>query len=378
MGDEKENQSAKGKEGAAVTQPGAKVGRASLVVLALIVLSLGWYLVSDRYAPSTSQARVQGYVVGVAPEVAGRITQVWVSNNQEVEAGGRLFEVDPSKYEIALARARSDFEKARSQVEAGNAAVSASRASLVAAEANALRARQDYERLRRLRETDAGTISLRRLESSQASLDQALAKVTAAEADIKRAIEQKGGEDDSSNAILLSARAAVEKAELDLSNTVVTASTDGLITDLRADVGQYAGTGNPVLTLIAIHDLWINAEFTENNLGNLREGDRAEIVFDSLPGRVFMGEVRSIGLGVSTGQPPPPGTLPSVTNNRDWLRQAQRFRVEVGFSLGDMALRRQMRLGGQATVIVYSQDATITRWLGKIYIRLLSWLSFAY
>ncbi len=365
-------------ESSEVQSPGGGARRGGLIILTLIIASLLWYLASDRYAPYTSQARVQGYVIGVAPEVAGNVTQIWVGNNQEVEAGQRLFEVDPTQYRIALARAESDLANARSQVQAGDAAVTSARANLEAAQANELRARQDYQRLARLREDDPGTISLRRLESSRASLDQAVAKVAAAESDIQRAIEQKGGEDDESNAILLSAQAALEKARLDLDNTVVSASTRGLITDLRADVGQYAGAGKAVMTLITIHDLWINAEFTENNLGHMRPGSRAQIVFDAVPGRVFDGEVRTVGLGVSAGQAPAPGTLPSVSNSRDWLRQAQRFPVEVGFRGQDEQLLRQLRIGGQAAVIVYSEEATITRWLGSLFIRLMAWLSYAY
>ncbi|MEE4110074.1 MAG: HlyD family secretion protein [Halieaceae bacterium] len=357
---------------------GGAAKRGGLVLALLIVLSLAWYLAADRYAPYTSQARVAGYVIGVAPEVAGRVTQVWVDNNREVEAGDRLFEIDPSQYRIALARAESELANARSQVQAGNAAVEAARASLRAAEASELRARQDYERLSRLREEDPGTISQRRLESSRASLDQARARVAAAEADIQRAIESMGGEDEASNAILEAARTAVEKARLDLANTLVTARTRGMITDLRADVGQYAQAGAPVLTLIPVNDLWINAEFTENNLGHLVPDARAEVVFDALPGHVFPARVRSIGLGVSAGQAPPPGTLPSVSNSRDWLRQAQRFPVEIGFSADDEELRRQLRIGGQASVIVYSDKAAITRFLGRLYIRLMSWLSYAY
>jgi multidrug resistance efflux pump len=202
--------------------------------------------------------------------------------------------------------------------------------------------------------------------------------VSAAEADIQRAIEQKGGDDDAANAILQAARSAVDKARLDLDNTRVLAPASGLITDLRADVGQYAGTGKAVMTLIAIHDLWISAEFTENNLGHMQAGAAAEIVFDARPGRVYSGSVRSIGLGVSAGQAPAPGTLPSVSNDRDWLRQAQRFPVEIGFSADDAALRRQLRIGGQASVIVYSDAAFLTRWLGKLYVRVMSWLSYAY
>lgn len=357
-------------------QPAVK--RTTWIVFALIVGSLSWYLLSDRYAPYTSQARVQGYVVGVAPEIAGTVTKVHVGNNQEVEEGDALFEIDPSQYQIALSRAESDLINAQSQVDAGNATVASARANLTAAKANELRASQDYARLKRLRETDPGTLSLRRLESSKASLDQARAKVVAAEADIQRAIEQKGGDDDGSNAILLSAKAAVEKARLDLANTVVKASSRGLVTDLRADVGQYAGTGKPVMTLIAIHDLWINAAFTENNLGHMQPGSPAEIVFDALPGTVFAGNVRNVGLGISAGQAPAPGTLPSVSNSRDWLRQAQRFPVEVGFELRDDKMLRQLRIGGQASVIVYSDDAWLLRLLGRGYIRLMSWLSYAY
>jgi multidrug resistance efflux pump len=278
-----------------------------------------------------------------------------------------------------LKKAQSDLVNARSQVDAGSAAVESARANLRAALANELKAEQDYNRLSRLHREDPGTISVRRLEVSRASLDQARAQVVAREADIQRAIEQKGGDDDENNAILKAAQSAVEKAQLDLDNTVVEAASRGVITDLRADVGQYAGTGSPVLTLVAIHDVWINAEFTENNLGHLRPGTPVEILFDVLPGQVFEGEVRSIGLGVSEGKPPAPGTLPTIDNSRDWLRQAQRFTVVIGFDVDQHeTLRRQLRVGGQASVIAYTDDQGILRLLGRAYIRLMSWLSYAY
>ena len=143
--------------------------------------------------------------------------------------------------------------------------------------------------------------------------------------------------------------------------------------------GQYAGTGAPVLTLVAIHDVWINAEFTENNLGHLRPGSRVEILFDVVPGRVFAGQVRSIGVGVSVNQPPPPGTLPTIDNNRDWLRQSQRFPVVIGFNLEEHEeLRRQLRIGGQVSVIAYAEGHGALELLGKLYIRLLSVLAYAY
>jgi multidrug resistance efflux pump len=363
------------KDGAAT----ASVKRGTLLISAVILLSLLWYLLADRFTPYTTQARVQGYVVGVAPKVAGVVTQVWVGNNQEVEAGQALFEIDRSQYEIALKKAQSDLESAHRQVDAGSAGVESARANLRAALASELKSEQDYKRLERLHSEDPGTISVRRLEVSRASLDQARANVAAREADIQRAIEQKGGDDEENNAILKSARSAVDKAQLDLDNTIVEASSRGVITDLRAEVGQYAGTGSPVMTLVAIRDVWINAEFTENNLGHLRPGSPVEILFDALPGQVFDGTVRSIGLGVSEGQAPPPGTLPTVENDRDWLRQSQRFMVVIGFDVDQQeALRRQLRVGGQASVIAYSEGHGILELLGKAYIRLMSWLSYAY
>ena len=355
------------------------VKKGALAIFLVILISLVWYLLADRFTPYTTQARVQGYVVGVAPKVGGLVTQVWITNNQEVEEGQPLFEIDPSQYRIALDKAQSDLQTARNQVDAGSAGVDSARANLRAALANELKAQQDVTRLERLHRGDPGTISVRRLEVSRASLDQAKAQVAAAEATIQQAIESKGGDEEESNAILKSAFAAVEKAKLDLSNTVVRASSRGVVTDLRADAGQYAGTGNPVMTLLAIHDVWINAEFTENNLGHLHAGSPVEILFDVLPGQVFDGEVRSIGLGVSTGQAQPPGTLPTIQNNRDWLRQSQRFPVVIGFDVNQQAaLRQQLRVGGQASIMAHTDGHGVLKLLGKVYMRLMSWLSYVY
>lgn len=355
------------------------VKKGGLLIVLVILLSLVWYLLADRYTPYTTQARVGGYVVGVAPKVAGIVTEVFVRNNLAVDAEQPLFQIDRSQYQIALEKAVSDLESARRQVEAGTAGVESARAALRSAEANAVRARKDLQRLKRLRDQDAGTISMRRLENSQASLDSALARVSKAKSDVQRAIEQKGGEDDSNNATLKAARSAVEKAQLDLDNTLVRASAAGVITDLRTDVGQFAGTGSPVMTLISLSDVWVDAEFTENNLGYLEVGSEVEILFDVLPGRVFKGKVRSIGYGVGAGSGNAPGTLPVISNNRDWLRQAQRFpvRVEINRAEAD-ELYGQLRIGGQASVVGYTEGHGFLNLLGKFYVRLMSVFAYAY
>ncbi len=349
------------------------------LILALIILTIIWYLVADRFAPYTTQARVETYVVGVAPKVSGLIEKVHVQNNQQVEAGQLLFKIDPANYQIALDKALSDLENTRNQVNAGDAAVDNAKANLVAAKANQLKAEQDLKRLQRLYDDDPGTISVRRIEVSQSNLTQAQAKVRSAQAGIVQAIEQKGGEDSQNNALINAALSAVAKATLDLENTKVIAQSSGVITNLSVDTGQFASAGNPVMTLVAIHDVWINAEFTENNLGHLQINSDVEILFDALPGDVYQGKIRSIGIGISSGKKTSPGSLPSIDNNRDWLRQSQRFPVIIEFNVREQQINpKQLRVGGQASVVAYSEEGGFIRWLGELHIRIMSWLSYAY
>ena len=346
-------------------------------VVVVIVLSLVWYLLADRYTPYTQQARVEAFVVPVASEVAGRVTQVRVRNNQDVAAGAVLFDVDAEQYRIALDRARADLDATRRQIGASTAGIDSAQASLRAAQANEVRARQDSSRLERLYSDDRGTISLRRLEIARANLAQAVSQVAAARAEVQRAREQEGGSEED-NAKLRSAAAAVQKAELDLANTQVRAPAAGLVTDLRTDAGQFAAAGKPVMTLIAIHDVWINAEMTENNLGHVDPGTPVAIILDALPGQIFEGRVRSVGYGVSVGTPTQPGSLPTVQNSRDWLRPAQRFLVAIDLDPGQLPSLRGIRVGGQAEVMAFPHPGNPLNPLGRLYLRLMSWLSYAY
>ncbi|MFL1527246.1 HlyD family secretion protein [Pseudomonas sp. O230] len=349
-------------------------------VLLLIVLSLAWYLLADRYTPYTQQARIGAFVIPVAAEVAGRVTRVNVRNNQDVKAGDVLFEVDSQPYQIAVDRARADLESTRRQIGASTAGIASAQANLRAAQANELKARQDNQRLEGLYREDPGTISVRLLEVSRANREQAVSQVAAARAEVQRAREQEGGSAED-NALLRSAATALSKAELDQANTQIRARSAGLITDLRTDAGQFAAAGSPVMTLIAIHDVWISADMTENNLGRIRLDTPVAIVLDALPGEVFDGRVRSVGYGVSVGQTPAPGTLPSVQNSRDWLRPAQRFPVIIEFSEDSMArLRdsRAIRAGGQAEVMAFPTQGNLLNPLGRVFVGLMSWLSYAY
>ena len=362
---------------AAAAKPGKGTRLGAIIVLILIVASLAWYFVSDRLTPYTSQARVQAFVVPVAAEVSGKVLKVHVKNNDEVQRGQPLFDIDPTQYQIALQRSRSDYESVRLSVNASNAAVEAAKASVQAAIANDVYAQQDATRLEQIHKEDPGALSVRRVESAQATRIKASSQVEAARADLRRA-QETAGERGEKNAQLLSARAAIEKAELDLKRTQVVAPARGTVTDLRTDVGQFAQAGAAAMTLIAIHDLWISADMTENNLGNVKPGDMAEIVLDVMPGQVLKGRVRSVGTGVGSGQQAQPGTLPAIENSRDWLRQSQRFPVAVEFDPSERERLHGVRIGGQADVLIYTGEYDLMNWLAGVFIGAMSYFSYLY
>lgn len=360
------------------TAPSGKGTRIGAIILFLLIVgSLVLYFIADRVTPSTSQARIQAFVVPVAAEVAGKVNEMKVRNNAEVEAGAILFVIDKGPYEIALQKSQSDYETVRRTVNASVEAVGSAEAALQAAEANSKLADVDATRQERLYTEDQGAISVRRLEMVQATRVEAVSQVKKAEADLRKAKESAGDAGDR-NAQLLSAKAAIAAAELDLANTTVTAPVRGKVTDLQVEVGHFAQPGAPLVTLIAGNNLWISADMTENNLGHIDIGDEAAIALDILPGRVLKGRVRSISNGVSSGQEAKPGTLPPIDNNRDWLRQAQRFPVAIEFDSPEPEVLRHARIGGQAEVLVFTGDNPLMNQISSAWIWFKSQLSYLY
>jgi multidrug resistance efflux pump len=347
----------------------------TLRLLALSLVILVAYLFFDRMTPYSSQARVHALVVPIASEVSGTVVEVAVATNQQVSAGSLLFRIDPTQYQLAVAGAEASLDAARESVGVSEAAIPAAEANVRAAEANVGQARQDAVRLKRIKEQDPGALSDRRIETAEATLKVAIEQQAAAEANLEQARQNLGraGED---NSRILQANAALEQARVNFERTTVKAPTDGVVTDVRVDTGNFAGAGVPQMTFVSTEDVWIQADLTENNLGNVDAGDRAGVIFDVYPGRVFEGTVRDLSFGVAVASTPL-GSLPSVENDRQWLRDAQRFPVVVDFEMPREDVQR-LRVGAQASVIVYTNDNVVLRLLGGLYLRLASLFSYAY
>ncbi len=356
---------------------GDPVRRWTLILLALALILLVIHLRADRFTPYTSQARLNALVVPVAAEVSGSIVAVEVANNELVTAGQTLFRIDPDRYELAVQTAQANLEAARQAVGVSTANVESARAAVSSAQSRLRQSTLDFERLQRIAEEDPGAISERRVESAGSSRDVAEAQLESARANLSRALEDLGREGEE-NSRILQAQAALNQALIDLGNTTVVAPGEGVVTDVRIDRGTFAAAGAPQMTFIGTTNVWVRADFTENNLGHIEAGDEVEILFDVLPGRVFSGTVREIGFGVQVDSAPL-GALPSIQNDRNWLREAQRFSVLVDLTeLPDQQDRRRLKVGSQASVIVYTGGHPLLGWLGRLYIRAASVLTYAY
>jgi multidrug resistance efflux pump len=134
-----------------------------------------------------------------------------------------------------------------------------------------------------------------------------------------------------------------------------------------------------LMTFIGIHDVWIQADFTENNIAHVDPGDPVEFVLDVWPGRVLKGRVRSIAFGVAAAESvSAPGQLPSIQTSRDWIRDAQRFPVLIDIDDLEEAGELRLRAGGQANVIVYTGEHPLINALGRFLVRFTGLLSYAY
>ena len=348
----------------------------TFILLGLCVVLMFYYLVADRLTPFTSQARVHALVIPIAAEVSGSVTDVGVNSNQAVSEGDILFQIDRERYQLAVTTAEASLQSARQATGASSANVDAAQAQVVSARAGLLQAQQDATRLQRIKEEDPGAISERRLEIAEASYAASQGSLQAAEANLERA-RQDFGEEGDTNSRILQAQTALDQAVINLDRTSVRAPVAGIVTDVRVNRGNFAQAGAPLMTFLASENIWLQADFTENNLGNISEGDAVEIVFDALPGKVVKGRIRNTGFGVNVDSAPL-GSLPTIENNRQWLRDAQRFSVLVDFDLPSSDDQLSIRVGAQASVMVYADSGWLFNTIAKIKIRVNSILTYAF
>jgi multidrug resistance efflux pump len=346
--------------------PANPLRRAALIVVAVIILLFALSIVMERLTPLSSQAVVQAYVVRMAPDVAGRVIGVDVSDNARVDEGQVLFRIDPVPFEIAVAEAQAQVEQVGQTLGASTAAVDSAQARVVEETAKLENVQAQTERIFEL--VKRGVYPVAKADTARAAQDAARAALTGSQADLAKAREELGPKG-ADNPQLKAALATLERARLNLLYTTVKAPADGLVSNLQLATGQFIGAGQAALTFIDLSTVWVSAEFKENSLEYMSTSDRAELVFDSLPGAVFKAHVESIGWGVSQNSVDPNTGLPTIKNATGWVRDPQRFPVRL--IVDETPPRGSVRFGSQVNVVVYAGNNPVTDALGAVFIRLI-------
>jgi multidrug resistance efflux pump len=352
--------------------PHDPVRRWTLIILAAIIVLFLYSVIADRLTPYTSQATVHAFIVRMAPEVAGRVLEVPVADNQRVKAGETLFRIDPQPYEIALKQAEARLASVGQTIGASTAAVTSAQERLIEAQAKLDNVRDQANRVLQL--VEKGVYAKARADMATQELQVAEANAREAESEVERARQELGpqGQD---NPQFREALANVEQAKLDLVHTTVVAPSDGVITNLQLIDGEFVAVGQAALTFIDTSDVWIDANFRENSLENIRAGDPVGLVLDTLPGRVYAAKVKSVGWGVSQGSVDPETGLPKINDSMGLVRTPQRFAVKIEPDRKDF-VPGSVRYGSQANVIVYATGNPIVNAIGALWMRLVAILTY--
>ena len=302
--------------------------RKLLLLLAPLVVVAGalfFYLHGGRYE-STDNAYLQSGLVSVSPNVAGRVIAVEVRNNQVVKRGDVLFRIDPAPYQAAVDEAQAELAAARTQVGSLRANYAQGESELAAARQRVLFANREAARQKAL--VAEGI-------SSQAQYDQALlAARTAAQAiqtttqqnaSVQASLSGNVGGPVAAQPGVQRAQAALDRARLNLSYTVVRAAQDGTAAKVdQLQVGDYVTAARPVFSLAGTR-MWVEANFKESQLRYMRLGQPATVTVDAFPDLQLTAHLSSFSPGTGNSF----SVLPAENATGNWVKVVQRLPVEL-------------------------------------------------
>ncbi len=352
-----------------------------LIVLVAIGVGLAKYW-DFLVNPWTRNGQVRAEVIQITPRVSGPIVTLKIKDNQKVNQGDILFEIDPRTFKAALDQAKAQYDMAKDNYSAGLKKIDAAKAQLDAATASVKQARStileiestivknkaEYQRQQEMLPKKATSkksversranyeVAVERRKGAIAGLAQTVAAQMQKEADLAE-IKASVGEHGDANASLRQAKAALEQAELNMDFSVVTAPVTGYVTNLNLRYGSHAVANQPALALVDISSFWVDGFFKETLVGNVQQGDKAVVTLMSYPDQPIEGVVDSLGWGISQ-QDGSTGfeLLPTVSATFDWIRLAQRVPVKV--YLVEIPNNIALRVGTTASVQVMSKSRT--------------------
>lgn len=324
-----------------------RLGRiAAMLSVPLLLLAVGAYfwLTSGRTV-STDNAQVNAHVVEVSAEVAGRISEVLVGENQHVRRGDLLFRLDPEPFRIALAEADAAVGNAQLTVAQLESTFHAKQADTQKSTSDVSLARDTFRRQQEL--LARGFTTRASFDAAKAGLAAAEAQQASARSEAESARAVIGTSAQGGHPQIEAAIAARDKARLDLKRTEIRAPIDGRVSQSdKLQPGTMAIQMLPMVNIVSDSGYWIDANFKETQLDRIRVGQRADIELDAIPGRTLKGHV--IGINAGTGSQF--SLLPPQNATGNWVKVTQRVPVRIQI---DDRLDRPLVAGWSAHVTVY-------------------------
>lgn len=292
----------------------------------LVVAGLVFYLLTGRYV-STDDAYIQSARVDISTEVAGRIAEIDVHDNQMVHKGQVLFRLETPRFRIAVANAQAQLAAARLKVPALKAAYRQRQADEAAARSTLAFATREFDRQTRL---EAQGISSRaQLDQAKTSFQSAQQQLAAAQQQTASALADLAGNPDAdaeSLPLVQQAQAVLDHALLELSYTTVYAPSDGIVAKVeQIQVGDHINAATPLFALMSATNIWVEANFKETDLTYMRPGQDATFTVDAYPGRTFHGTVTSTSPGTGSSF----SLLPPENSSGNWVKVVQRLPVRL-------------------------------------------------
>ncbi|NHO65439.1 HlyD family secretion protein [Aestuariicella hydrocarbonica] len=301
-----------------------------MLVVPVLLMAAGFaYFLSGQNYVSTDNAYVKQDMIAVGAEVGGRIVEVHVRENQPVAAGDLLFRIDPEPFELAVAEAEASLANARAKVEELEVEFATSSVDIESAEEDISYFEKEYHRQQELLKTRVSTEAS--VQAAEHALSEARSRLDRARAEAAKAKAalSTGGSASGVNPMILAAQVQLDKARLNLSRTEVRAPAAGIITQTgRLQVGQFLMQGLSAMNIVKADRSWVEANFKETDLENMRIGQPVTIELDTYPGVAFSGQVESIGAGTGSEF----SVLPAQNANGNWVKITQRVSVRIAIN----------------------------------------------
>jgi len=327
-----------------------------LMLLAAIAVFGGgayFYIKGGRYQ-STDDAYAQAATVSISANVGGRVSEIDVRDNELVQRGTALFKLDDAPFRIAVSDAAAHLADTRLQIESLKSTYRQRLVELRAARDTQSYAQQQFERQTRL--LASGIASQAQFDQAAHTLDAARQQVANVQQQIGVALANLGGDPNIAperHPLVAQAQAALDRAQLNLSYTVISAPTDGVVAKVeQLQVGDTIAASAPVFALVSTRDVWIEANFKEVQLARMRPGQAATVEIDRYPGRRFSAEVTSVS--PSTGSQF--SLLPPENATGNWVKVVQRVPVRLQLTHVDAGFLLQAGLSANVTVDTHSHD----------------------